>query len=502
MQNGMDLKRIFTLLTCAFAAMFFYYLYIGWDVLYSQDSENYIWGAFELSAGGYFSQTFSGHHPPAYSLFLILVNAVLGKGYIESSVVTCILMNGLLGASFAVYLRALGLEGRSLILAAIICLSNSFLYSHATAGVNAEVLYFPLLLVGLSFYLNKNNEVGPWFYFLFGLLHFVRNIHLHFLPIIFLLEKGDWKRKFFASFLFMLPSLFLQLRNNFYGRQTRELKDSLGLSFNWTLDSKSFEGVWGSLNSGLLTAAILLSTVFIIGRIFFSYRNEARKCLAFFALFTFSFVLIVVATNMFFDPNVSFRERLLLHYYVVAFPLIIYFFTLIVRKSFFKKKYKIIFTISFSILLLLNQWLNYELNKNTIDLIKLSNIKLLIPEEIKSYPANTFIASVESGILRDLYNVSGYSEFFREERISLNYHRVKNAPELPASFDAFLFKLTPYDEDINIDTWAEKLDVCDIRSLYDFKLNYAAGLYLKYSFYKVRELPDFCRLGKGGEDER
>ncbi len=475
------------LLLCVAMGLCFYLFYVGFDILYFQDSSNYLWGAFEILENGYFFAGYSGFHPPGYLYFLNLSKWIFGGTYLDSSIVANLFTAGLFGGVIFYYLKALHLSKWPALFAGLVFFSSPSLFTHAMAGMNSEVLYFPLLTL-FMIWLYKSKGPSGFFCFLFGLLVFVRNMHLFFLLPIFLISPGV-KRKILNSSLFLIGFFFNQLKTSYYGNEVRSLREELGLSINGSADWFAIKNVMGVTYSDQIAVLLILFLVGIVSTIIIRYWGSDKFSTRLLLALPLSFTAIILATNIFYDPNVSFRERMLLHLYVVLFPIVLSLSYQLCASS---RKRKVIFYTVGAL------WISSNIISSAQILVRMerfrfSQIKTLIPDYVANYEAHTFVASDLSSYLKDQFELEGYSDFYRPEIISAGYPDRKNVPVLPQQFEGILFELNPYKPRLNLDQFLASLEECDIRSQYEYRELVGRGLEHRVEFYKVRELPGHCK---------
>ncbi len=486
MNKARDYKQLLFLLLPAAIAVVFSLFYVGRDIFFFQDSMDYLWGAFEIVENGYFFAGYSGFHPPGYLYFLNLGKWVFGGTYLDSSILLNLVMLAILGGLSFIFVRQLGCSKLKSLLFALIFFSNPTLYTHALAGLNSEVIYFPALMLSLILLYRRENP-SALFSFVFGLLVYIRNMHLFFALPLFLISKG-WRRKIINMTLFLSGHIFNHFKTSYYGNEVRALKSELGLSINWGMDwvaLKNTIGVNYSNNLAILTLLVFCATLAVL---IWKQRQDERRSLTIVVALGISFVAIILLTNILYDSNVSFRERMLLHLYVVLFPICFYLVDKLTRHMNYQR---------YAIVIVAFSWMASNIISSESILLRVERfrheqIKSLIPSYISNLKGHSFVASDLSSYLRDQYDIEGYSDFFRDVLISKGYPARKNVPELPERFHGVLFELNPYKPKINLAEFIAELDRCDIRSRYDFRELPGQGLEYHVEFFKVREISEDC----------
>lgn len=466
---------------CVIAGLAFYAFYVGNDLLYFQDGSNYLWGAYDIIKNGYFFKGYSGFHPPGFFYFLVFMRSLIGGTYLEAAIVMNYIMIALLGGLLYLFNRQLKLTRLFSLFATVAILSSPALYSHVMAGLNSEVLYFPLLLIGLI-QIFRTREVSAPLSFLMGVLSIIRNMNLLFLPMIFFLSKG-WKKKFFHSVLFMSTYLFNHFKTSLMGNSVRKARKAIALSMDGHTERSSIMNILGTNYSEILTVLFIL---FLLGLFIYLVKrnwNRDRFSTIYSLSLVLSFTALMFLTNIFVDPNVSFRERMMYHLFIAFTPVFISWIVLRFSKP---------VALAFGGLWILSNLLSAQNIFIQVNRFRLSQIRTLMPNYLETIKPGTFIASDMSAYLKDQYSIEGYSEFFRDEITTKGYAARKNLQELPDSFEALIFDLDVYRPKIKVADFLAGLDPCDIRSVYSYRKTISEGMERRFEFYKTKELPSDC----------
>lgn len=444
----------------------FYLFYIGYDITYYNDSPDYLWISSYISWDYFFSDAYSGFHPPLYFFFIKAYSSFMDKPPLEISAAINLLIAAFFGGSLYAYVRSLGFSMYSGLWVCLCLLSNSFLYCHGIAGLNAEVLYFPLMLLMLAYYYSRDFNVGKIFYVVFGSLVLIRNIHLFLFPLVFVKSSG-WRNKAVNSLAFLSMSLLMHIKTAYFSRTVRELKENLRFALDWSSEFHAVKNVFGFNGVPSYTANILIVLLVFTVIIIFLKKNQETKGLKWSALWVGGgFLCLIFMTHFLFDEQVSLKERLIFHAHLVVFPIIMFLWSDFLNRW---KRRTAIFSCTCLIFLGLNIS-NYFEEKIFIDSIKLENIWSRVPSFISEYKPGSFVASNIQGLLRYKYGLDGFENFFRPDKLGVNYANAKRVTQPPDTVEVILIYLYQYDKILDVKSFLSSLDKCDIRSQYEYQV--------------------------------
>ncbi len=469
-------SRPFYFVLSGLFALGFYFLYIGPHLSFHEDAGGYLKLVYKMRDLGWsFLQQDSGFWPPLYPFLLNLYGLLLGGGVLENALGLNLCLTFLLGGAVFCLCQFLLESPQSSLVVSVVVLSNGFLYRFGMSNLAAESLYFVVLLYFLSH--SMRTHFGPMRSFLFGSLIFVRYIHLIFFPVVIFWSR-TWRERAVNTVLFFLPFLLNQVRLIAFENSAREesiekglkmiLSEQLGFIGN-VLGTRLL-GQWGTI---LALCALFL---FLVWRSLKSTKAEDRKLFSAALAIGCSFMAIIFATHFLFDSRVIFRERMILHLYILLAPLILCRSLSLrtILKKFILLLFVIVNAVTFIRTIHYQRVIEFEEVKR--------NLNAVIPYLDQTLP----IYSNEVHLLRDVYGIESGELFFSS--------LTSRPKDLPAHFKFYELRVMVEKYVEPLEQLMNQLPKCDPRKFYDIELITEA---IHYSIYEFQFRPDLANECSG-----
>jgi hypothetical protein len=454
----------------------FYWIYIGWSLFLFQDDVSYLRMAYLATPKFYFISMLETYFPPIYPLTISFFSNLLSIKLSDSAILINLLcLAGLGGVTYK--LIRLNIEKSWIaFLVLVVLFSNFSLYFFVFGGANSEALYFPLFLI-LIYRTSKLGKWTPLTSFLYGCLTLIRYIHIAYIPLL-LLGGGKLKDKIKNIIISIIPWAILQVIHTFYSEPMREFFYRHKFNINARVTGLSFQRMLGDFLNFLepqyviLSALALLFTFALLWLSFKKKKLEAQLVL----VNAYLFLIMVLITNRFYDPNVFFGERLIFTFYIVCFPIV---FSIL----YLWWKDKLTIKLICIPLVALYFYLNFYNSRNLGDTRAMYNYSYWYSEDdLKLYKdlyteGEQFIVSNREGVFLNEGLTRTYLGILRPKKVETKHINRDGIEKLPDTF--YYVNFTPiYQSDFtDFKKWNALVVPCDIRYPYTFSYDKRSDLY-------------------------